>query len=71
MQVKQLGVRVVKGAELGGGATPAWVVLEVDEPGQQFQTRPVIGPDPAWDQAFTVNLTQQTTDLLFEVWQSC
>ena len=56
-----MGVKVVKATGLGGreagdeGAEHRpYVVIEVDEPGQRYQTGPGLGRAPVWDQQFSV-----------------
>ena len=54
-----MGVKVVKASGLGGRvcdgeAVEAYVVIEVDEPGQRYQTQPIRSRDPVWDQQFSV-----------------
>ena len=57
--LRQMGVKVVKASGLGGRvcdgeAVEAYVVIEVDEPGQRYQTQPIRSRDPVWDQQFSV-----------------
>lgn len=51
-----MGVKVVKATGLGGedGEQQPYVVIEVDEPGQRYQTQPSQGRAPVWDQQFSV-----------------
>ena len=59
-----MGVKVVKATGLGGRGAGVedvpgqeqrpYVVIEVDEPGQRYQTQPVLGMAPVWDQQFSV-----------------
>ena len=62
--LRQMGVKVVKATGLGGRGAGGedvtgqeqrpYVVIEVDEPGQRYQTQPVLGMAPVWDQQFSV-----------------
>ena len=56
-----MGVKVVKATGLGGRGEDVpgqeqrpYVVIEVDEPGQRYQTQPGLGRAPVWDQQFSV-----------------
>lgn len=56
--LRQMGVKVVKATGLGGQEEGEdqrpYVVIEVDEPGQRYQTGPGLGRAPVWDQQFSV-----------------
>ena len=63
--LRQMGVKVVKATGLGGRGAGEdeegegedhrpYVVIEVDEPGQRYQTQPGLGRAPVWDQQFSV-----------------
>ena len=58
--LRQMGVKVVKATGLGGQEAREdedhrpYVVIEVDEPGQRYQTGPGLGRAPVWDQQFSV-----------------
>ena len=52
--VKLMGVKVVKATGLKLENVVAYVVVEVDEPSQRFQTRSCSGPTCVWDQNFSV-----------------
>ena len=58
--LRQMGVKVVKATGLGGQEAGEdedhrpYVVIEVDEPGQRYQTGPGLGRAPVWDQQFSV-----------------
>ena len=53
-----MGVKIVKATNLASKAASddlkAYVVIEVDEPSQRFQTKSVTGANFAWDQNFSV-----------------
>jgi len=68
--IKQMGVKVVKATNIGAKEekVQAYVVIEVDEPSQRFQTRTLEGSNCVWDQHFSVNLTKYSSEILFEIW---
>jgi len=45
-----------------------YVVIEVDDPSQRQQTRPGTGPQTQWDETFTIDISSQSSEILFEVW---
>lgn len=51
-----MGVKVVKATNIGAKEekVQAYVVIEVDEPSQRFQTRTLEGSNCVWDQHFSV-----------------
>ena len=53
-----MGVKIVKATNLvnktAGGDLKAYVVIEVDEPSQRYQTKSVTGGNFVWDQNFSV-----------------
>jgi len=68
---RQLDVKIVKAVQLGGTSgrcLEPYVVLEVDEPSQRKQTRTGSGAQFAWEEAFSIEITVHSSELLFEVW---
>jgi len=64
-------VSVLKATQLGsvsGICVEPYVVLEVDEPSQRYQTTVGGGAVSSWDQTFTIDITKDTQEILFEVW---
>ena len=51
-----MGVKVVKATNIGSkdDNVKAYVVIEVDEPSQRFQTKTLEGSNCTWDQHFSV-----------------
>ena len=54
--MKPMVVRIVKAGQLGqvSPASKPYVVLEIDEPSQRYQTKTTRGPSWAWDEQFSV-----------------
>lgn len=68
---KRLLVKVVKATQLGatGGCKEPYCVVEMDEPSQKNQTHVQKNTDcPAWDEHFLFDVTSNTAELLFEVY---
>lgn len=67
---KQLLVKIIKAAKLGGnkGCSKPFCVVEMDEPPQKFETQVVEGTDsPFWDESFQFTV-QDSAELLFEIY---
>ncbi|KAF0292053.1 Regulator of G-protein signaling 7 [Amphibalanus amphitrite] len=67
---RRLLVKVVKAAGLGAskGCKEPYCEIEMDEPPQKFQTETRLDTDhPFWDEAFVFDLSPNTSELLFEV----
>ncbi|XP_037069486.1 uncharacterized protein LOC119090852 isoform X2 [Pollicipes pollicipes] len=67
---RRLLVKVLKAAGLGAtkGCKEPYCVVEMDEPAQKFQTETRLDTDhPFWDEAFIFDLSPNTGELLFEV----
>jgi len=43
-------------------------VLEIDDPSQKMQTRTGAGTDYTWNDTFTIEITDSSSEVLFEVW---
>ena len=54
--MKPMVVRIVKAAQLGqvSAASRPYVVLEIDEPSQRYQTNTTRPPHWGWDEQFSV-----------------
>ena len=54
--IKEMGVKVVKASQLGtiSSTSNPFVILEIDEPSQRFQTNTSKGPNCVWEQTFSV-----------------
>ena len=54
--MKPMVVRIVKAGQLGqvSPASKPYVVLEIDEPSQRYQTKTTRGPSWVWDEQFSV-----------------
>ena len=54
--IKEMGVKVVKAGQLGNVTSTSnpFVILEIDEPSQRYQTNTAKGPTCVWDQNFSV-----------------
>jgi len=67
---KQMDVKVAKVTQLaeGNDKVQPYIVMEVDEPSQRFQTKTTQGSSCTWDDTFKVELTKSSSELLFEVW---
>ncbi|XP_058836970.1 uncharacterized protein LOC131693278 [Topomyia yanbarensis] len=66
---KKLLVKVVKAEGLLQCAQP-FCVVEMDEPAQKHQTASKMGSNPMWDDTFLFDLSNHSTELLFEVYDS-
>ncbi|GFT90481.1 uncharacterized protein NPIL_464622 [Nephila pilipes] len=67
---KQLLVKIIKAAKLGGnkGCSKPYCVVEMDEPPQKFETQVLEGTDsPFWDESFQFTV-QDSAELLFEIY---
>ncbi|XP_049819827.1 uncharacterized protein LOC109596259 isoform X2 [Aethina tumida] len=68
---KRLLVKVLRAAQLGAnqGCTEPFCVVEMDEPPQKNQTSVQKNTDsPYWDEHFLFDLTPNTAELLFEIY---
>ncbi|CAH0547799.1 unnamed protein product [Brassicogethes aeneus] len=68
---KRLLVKVIRAAQLGGehGCAEPFCVVEMDEPPQKNQTSVQKNTDsPYWDEHFLFDLSSQTAELLFEIY---
>lgn len=66
---KKLLVKVVKAEGLLQCSQP-FCVVEMDEPAQKHQSAGKVGPSPFWDETFLFDLSNHSTELLFEVYDS-
>ncbi|KAM3724087.1 Protein kinase C-like [Dirofilaria immitis] len=68
----KMHVKVIRAEQLGSDhiINQSYVVLEMDEPAQKFQTRPSINMNPYWDESFDFNLTPASEEILFEIYES-
>ncbi|XP_075169240.1 uncharacterized protein LOC142241343 isoform X22 [Haematobia irritans] len=64
---RRLLVKIVKGEGLKDARDP-YVVVEMDEPPQKNQTGARQGNQPYWDEHFLFDLSQQSAEILFEVY---
>lgn len=64
---KRLLVKIVKGEGLMNAQDP-YCVVEMDEPPQKNQTGARLGSNPYWDEHFLFDLSQQSAEILFEVY---
>nr|XP_029712575.1 uncharacterized protein LOC109401268 [Aedes albopictus] len=71
---KKLLVKVVKAEGLllvsQTIALKPYCVIEMDEPAQKHQSAGKAGPNPFWDESFLFDLSNHSTELLFEVYDS-
>ncbi|XP_045464562.1 uncharacterized protein LOC123673876 isoform X2 [Harmonia axyridis] len=68
---RRLLVKVVRAAQLGGpqGCRDPFCVIEMDEPSQKNQTSVQKSTDsPSWDEHFLLDVTNNTSEILFEVY---
>uniref|UniRef100_A0A5S6QTU9 Phorbol-ester/DAG-type domain-containing protein n=1 Tax=Trichuris muris TaxID=70415 RepID=A0A5S6QTU9_TRIMR len=67
---KRLSVRIVKASRIGGGRDvhKPYAVVELDMPSQNHVTAQSSGSDPFWDSHFMFQLTRESRELLFEVY---
>ncbi|XP_055621668.1 uncharacterized protein LOC129765401 isoform X2 [Toxorhynchites rutilus septentrionalis] len=66
---KKLLVKIVKAERLLQCSQPCCVV-EMDEPAQKHQTVGKMGPNPFWDETFLFDLSNHSSELLFEVYDT-
>jgi hypothetical protein len=64
---RRLLVKIVKGESLTY-ANDAYVSVEMDEPPQKNQTGARHGKDPLWDEHFLFDLSNASSEILFEVY---
>ncbi|XP_017959853.1 uncharacterized protein LOC108653680 isoform X12 [Drosophila navojoa] len=64
---RRLLVKIVKGEGLRDAHEP-YVVIEMDEPAQKNQTGTQRGSKPYWDEHFLFELSPQSAEILFEVY---
>ncbi|KRF99140.1 uncharacterized protein Dwil_GK17967, isoform C [Drosophila willistoni] len=64
---RRLLVKIVKGEGLKDAHEP-YVVIEMDEPAQKNQTGTQRGTRPYWDEHFLFELSPQSAEILFEVY---
>ncbi|XP_017033371.1 uncharacterized protein [Drosophila kikkawai] len=64
---RRLLVKIVKGEGLRDAHDP-YVVIEMDEPAQKNQTGTQRGTKPYWDEHFLFELSPQSAEILFEVY---
>ncbi|XP_063696734.1 uncharacterized protein LOC134827822 [Culicoides brevitarsis] len=66
---RRLLVKVVRGEQILG-AKESYCVVEMDEPAQKNQTNTKTGDSPYWDEHFLFNLSANSAELLFEVYDT-
>ncbi|XP_070067995.1 uncharacterized protein [Drosophila takahashii] len=64
---RRLLVKIVKGEGIREAQNP-YVVIEMDEPAQKNQTGTQRGSKPFWDEHFLFELSPQSAEILFEVY---
>ncbi|ODN05363.1 E3 ubiquitin-protein ligase NEDD4, partial [Orchesella cincta] len=66
---KYLLVKVVRGTDLGviKGCSEPYVVVELDDPAQKFQTSVQEKQSPIWNENFVFNVIPGVGEMLFEV----
>ncbi|KQS62134.1 uncharacterized protein Dere_GG21949, isoform G [Drosophila erecta] len=64
---RRLLVKIVKGDGIRDAQNP-YVVIEMDEPAQKNQTGTQRGSKPFWDEHFLFELSPQSAEILFEVY---
>ncbi|XP_065719080.2 uncharacterized protein [Drosophila suzukii] len=64
---RRLLVKIVKGEGIREAQNP-YVVIEMDEPAQKNQTGTQRGTKPFWDEHFLFELSPQSAEILFEVY---
>nr|NP_001137717.1 uncharacterized protein Dmel_CG10737, isoform N [Drosophila melanogaster]ACL83171.1 uncharacterized protein Dmel_CG10737, isoform N [Drosophila melanogaster] len=64
---RRLLVKIVKGDGIRDAQNP-YVVIEMDEPAQKNQTGTQRGGKPFWDEHFLFELSPQSAEILFEVY---
>ncbi|EJD74293.1 hypothetical protein LOAG_18370 [Loa loa] len=64
-------VKVIRAQQLGGDRTvnQPYVVLEMDEPAQKFQTKRGLNISPYWEESFDFDLTSASEEILFEIYE--
>nr|XP_049466666.1 uncharacterized protein LOC120958835 isoform X2 [Anopheles coluzzii] len=66
---RKLLVKVVKAEGLLKCSQP-FCVIEMDEPAQKHQSASKLGQSPYWDETFLFDLSNHSTELLFEVYDT-
>ncbi|RCN28375.1 C2 domain protein [Ancylostoma caninum] len=71
----KLRVKVIKANHLGRGPAnidvqQPYVVIEMDEPAQKFNTTKGINACPYWEETFDFDLTPASEEILFEVYDA-
>ncbi|XP_037896011.1 uncharacterized protein LOC119641413 isoform X15 [Glossina fuscipes] len=66
---RRLLVKIVNGEDLKEAKNP-YVVVEMDEPAQKNQTAAMSGSTPQWNEHFLFDLSSQSAEILFEVYDS-
>uniref|UniRef100_A0A1Q3FVE2 Protein kinase c conserved region 1 n=2 Tax=Culex tarsalis TaxID=7177 RepID=A0A1Q3FVE2_CULTA len=66
---RKLLVKIIKAEGLLQCSQP-FCVAEMDEPAQKHQSACKMGPNPYWDDTFLFDLSNSSTELLFEVYDS-
>lgn len=66
---RKLLVKIIKAEGLLQCSQP-FCVAEMDEPAQKHQSACKMGPNPFWDDTFLFDLSNNSTELLFEVYDS-
>lgn len=66
---RKLLVKIIKAEGLLQCSQP-YCVAEMDEPAQKHQSACKSGPNPFWDDTFLFDLSNSSTELLFEVYDS-
>lgn len=67
----KLILKSIKASNLGGskGCIEPYCVIEIDDPGQKFETIGIKNTNsPIWDQQFTFNLNNISSEVLFETY---
>ncbi|VDK84784.1 unnamed protein product [Litomosoides sigmodontis] len=69
----KMRVKVIRAQRLGGDrlVNQPYVVLEMDEPAQKFQTKYGLNSSPFWDETFDFDLTSASEEILFEIYEGC
>ncbi|KAK6101107.1 Phorbol esters/diacylglycerol binding domain (C1 domain) family protein [Brugia pahangi] len=67
----KMRVNVIRAQRLGGDRTinQSYVVLEMDEPAQKFQTKYGLNISPYWEESFDFDLTPASEEILFEIYE--
>ncbi|CAG9534954.1 unnamed protein product [Cercopithifilaria johnstoni] len=61
-------VKVIRAQQLGAVNQP-YVILEMDEPAQKFQTKHGFNIGSCWEQSFDFDLTPASEEILFEIYE--